>query len=105
MNEEEQKQEEKKQPKRDILVEMGYSELAVFEHPDFDNAIIGISEDSEHVIYSYEKMIECLKDDEGMTDEEAIEWIDYNTLRALPYVGQYRPIVLMDELIFADYGE
>lgn len=29
-----------------------------------------------------------------MTDEEAIEWIDYNTIRAIPYMGEKAPIVM-----------
>ena len=24
---------------------------------------------------------------QGMTDEEAMEWVDYNTIRAIPYIG------------------
>lgn len=31
---------------------------------------------------------------EGMTEEDAIEYIDYNTLRSLPYMGDRCPIVL-----------
>lgn len=29
-----------------------------------------------------------------MTEEEAIEWIDFNTLRALPYLGEGAPVVM-----------
>jgi hypothetical protein len=33
-------------------------------------------------------------EDQGFTEEEAVEWIDYNTIRALPYMGEDGPIVL-----------
>ena len=31
---------------------------------------------------------------EGFTEEESIEWIDYNTIRALPYIGENAPIII-----------
>ena len=29
-----------------------------------------------------------------MTNEEAVEFIDYNTLRAIPYAGGFAPVVM-----------
>ena len=29
-----------------------------------------------------------------MTAEDAIEWIEYNTIRSLPYAGENAPIVM-----------
>ena len=34
---------EKERKNRDLLVEMGREELIVFENPDYDSAIIGVS--------------------------------------------------------------
>ena len=31
---------------------------------------------------------------DNMTDTEAIEWIEYNTIRALPYAGEKAPIIM-----------
>ena len=42
-------------------------------------------------------MVECLVKEDGMTEEEAIEFIEYNTIRAIPYFGPNAPIVLMNE--------
>ena len=39
-------------------------------------------------------MIEWLMNEEGWTDNEAVEWIEVNTLRALPYMGSDAPIVI-----------
>jgi hypothetical protein len=33
-------------------------------------------------------------EEEEFTEEEAIEWIDYNTIRALPYMGEKAPIIM-----------
>ena len=40
-------------------------------------------------------MVEELMLDEGWDEEEAIEWLDYNTMRALAYMGDRAPIILM----------
>ena len=39
---------------RDLLVDMDYSDAIVFENPDYDAAIIGVSSD-DRVIYEYDK--------------------------------------------------
>ena len=61
--------------------------------PDFDNALIGVSTDG-NAIYDYYKMLEILINRDGMTEEEAADYISYNTLRALPYAGEKKPIVI-----------
>ena len=61
----------------------------------YKDAIVGISHDDKHVIYSYGKFQECLVK-EGMTPEEAEDWISYNTIRAIPYMGEYAPIIMFD---------
>lgn len=80
-------------PNRQLLVDLGYEEAVIFNNPDYDAAIIGISSDNR-VIYDYDLMIECLMLDEGMSMEEAMDFIDYNTIRALPYSGPDGPIVM-----------
>ena len=79
---------------REILVEIGLEDSIVFENPDYDSAIIGYDENSQRIIYDYEKMVEHLMDKDGMTYEEAVEFIDYNTVRACPYMGSNAPIIL-----------
>lgn len=59
----------------------------------YDTAIIGFTNDNR-VVYSYDKMIEWLMIEEEMSMEEAMEWIDYNTLRAIGYMGPDGPIVM-----------
>lgn len=82
--------------KRDTLVELGFEDAIVFDNPSYDDAIIGTSHD-DRVVYSFDKMVECLMNDDGMSYEEAVEFIEFNTLRAIPYFGPNAPIVLMNE--------
>ena len=76
------------------MCELGLEESVVFENPDYEDAIIGWDENSGRIIYDYEKMVECLMNEDGMEYDEAAEFIDYNTVRACPYMGERAPIIL-----------
>lgn len=78
---------------KEYLCARGYEETIILESPDYLSAIVGISDDAR-IIYDYEKMVKFLMISEGMDYEEAIEFIDFNTLGALPYMGEKRPIIL-----------
>ena len=59
----------------------------------FDEAFIGTSQRINEpvlAVYSYDKMVEVLKSRDGMTDEEACEYIDFNVVGA--WVGERTPI-------------
>jgi len=62
----------------------------------FDKAIIGQTYDvavqEERLIYSIEKCVDILMKRDQMTDEQAIEYMDFNVLCA--YVGKDQPIFL-----------
>lgn len=75
------------------LLEAGYEGIKFLVNYSYDDALIGVSDDGR-AIYDYEKMIEWLMDEEGWSDNEAIEWIEFNTLRALPYMGSDAPIIM-----------
>ena len=78
---------------RERLLEAGYEDIVVFENYSYDDALIGVSHD-DRAVYDYNKMVKWLMDTEGFSEEEAIEWIDYNTIRALPYFGDQAPIIV-----------
>ena len=59
----------------------------------FDDAIMGLDTNSLRVVYSKQKMIECLLKD--MELDEAIEYLEFNTWGA--YVGEQTPIYV-DEI-------
>ena len=78
---------------REILNGMDYENLIIFENPDYDEAIIGVSHD-DRVIYDYDKMIEHLIKHDNMSIEEAADFISYDSIRSLSYVGPEAPIVM-----------
>ena len=78
---------------KEWLCDRDYEDTVVLENPDYLSAIVGVSDDSR-LIYDYEKMAEHLMATDGMDYEEACEFIDFNTIGALPYMGEKRPIIL-----------
>jgi len=89
-----------KEELRDIIAEVN-PEAKVFENLAYDDSIIGMTTDGR-VVYSYYFMVQELMKDEGFTEEEAREWIDYNTIRSLPYIGDYSPVILDDDVVFLE---
>lgn len=67
-------------------------DIIVFSNPDYKNSILGISSDNR-LIYDYNLMVKDLMNTEGFSEVEAIEFIEYNTIRALPYY-ENAPIIL-----------
>ena len=78
---------------KERLENAGYEDILVFENYSYDDALIGVSEDNR-AIYDYGMMVKWLVEKQGFTLEDAIEWIDYNAIRALPYAGPKAPIIL-----------
>lgn len=58
----------------------------------FDDAIIGMecSGDVPRVVYSIQLMVHVLCERDGMTEDDAIDFINYNVVGA--YVGEGTPI-------------
>lgn len=82
---------------RGLIAELGYENVRIFDDSlgfDYADAFIGMS-DNGRAVYSYDKMVEHIMVKEGWSYEEAVEWIDYNTIRALPYYPD-GPIVVYD---------
>ena len=75
------------------LLNEGYEGIKFLTNYSYDDALIGVSEDGR-AVYDFEKMIDWLIEEEGFSDEEAVDWIETNTLRALPYMGERAPIIM-----------
>ena len=65
----------------------------IFDNMSYDNSIIGTTFDGR-AIYDYDLMVSEFMTDEECTSDEAIDWIEYNTLRSLPYAGNKAPLVV-----------
>ena len=68
-------------------------DAVILDNPEFDNSIIGLSIDGR-IIYDLELMIQELMEDDGMSEEEARDFVDHNTIPALAFMGEISPIIL-----------
>ena len=89
---------------RDYIAEE-HEEAAIFNIPSYDNSIVGITDDG-HIIYDYDKMIKEFMSDNNITMAEAIEFVEYNTLRTIPYIEEsVRPIIMFNAEIIKELKE
>ena len=61
----------------------------------FDSAVIGVGERNNTdsmIVYDYNKMVNVLMTRDGMTYEEAEEYIDFNIVGA--WIGDTTPIIV-----------
>lgn len=65
----------------------------VLDDMSYDNSIIGATFDGR-AIYDYDLMVMELMSDEDWTCEEAVDWLEYNTIRSLGYFGEKAPVVV-----------
>ena len=75
------------------LLEYGQEGTKYLTNFSYDDAFIGVTTDGR-AVYDFDLMIQWLMENEEMDEFEAVEWIEYNTLRALPYMGEDAPIVI-----------
>lgn len=67
--------------------------MIVFDNPSYETAIVGYDIHTNRIIYDYQLMINYLIENEQMSEEEAVEFIDFNTIRSLDYI-ENAPIIL-----------
>ena len=69
-------------------------EAIVFDNPSFDNSIIGVTFGGA-VIYDFDAMVAEMMKDEDISRGDAIDFIEYNTIRSLPYISDHTPIIMV----------
>ena len=79
--------------KQDKIIQLGFEDTILLKDYDFETALIGVTTDGR-AVYSYNLMIDYLVSLHSFTVEDAVEWIDTNTLRALSYMGTQAPIIM-----------
>ena len=75
------------------LIQNGFEGIKFLTDFSYDTALIGVTHD-DRTVYDFDKMVDWLMTTQGYSQEEAIEWIEYNTIRALPYMGPDSPVIL-----------
>ena len=75
------------------LLENSYEGVKYLTDFSYDDALIGISDDNR-AVYDFDKMVDWLINIQKFEYEEAKEWIEVNTIRALPHFGKGAPSIM-----------
>lgn len=73
---------------------MGFSNVKIFKDFSYDTALIGVTT-SGRAVYSYSKMVEWLMKEQDFSEEEAEDWISFNTIGAISDAPG-EPLIMMD---------
>lgn len=84
---------------REKLIELGLEDAIVFDNPQFDSAIVGTTQDGR-VVYDFDIMVRQLMEDDGSSYEDAVDFIETNTIRTIPYMGDKAPVIMFNTLEF-----
>ena len=59
------------------IEDRGYESVKIFKDPTYESAFIGMTSNDKPV-YDYDKMLEFLQEKQGMTIDEAMDFISFN---------------------------
>jgi len=89
----------------DKLIAKGKNGFVILEPREiFDGGIVGYDEAQNRLIYGYDELCNCLATSYQTTDncdfdeawQMAMDWVEYNTLRSISYMGETKPIILLE---------
>jgi hypothetical protein len=69
-----------------------FEDVELLKADGFDDAVIGIELKNYRLVYDINKMIETLMVRDEMSEDEAIEYIEFNVIGA--YVGEQTPLYI-----------
>lgn len=72
--------------------------VILLDPPELDRAVVGFTVDGPaRAVYTYDGLLEALESTMAGSDDpetDAREWLEYNTLRSIPYMGEHAPVVV-----------
>ena len=89
---------------KEVREDLAFSaeDAMLFDEPAYDNSIVGITTDGR-VIYNYDMMVLEYLSDNGGTEEDARDFVSYNTIRSLDYISnEMKPIVMYSTYVKED---
>ena len=78
------------------LEDNGYNledeDILLIDDEAYNESLVGVTDDGQ-AVYDKDLMVEEFSKHHGCSQEDALEYIDYNIVRALPYFGEKAPIL------------
>ena len=81
---------------RELLLEQGHEDTILLEGDEFADGVLGVTEDG-HLVYGYNEIIDSLMKAWDCPEQEAIDWLEYNTIRSIAYMrtAGKEPIIVL----------
>lgn len=73
--------------------EIDYDEIIAIDEEAFVDSLVGVTTDMR-AVYDYERMAEEFSEHYGCSITDALEHIEFNILRSLPYFGSKAPVII-----------
>ena len=83
---------EDKRTAKEKLEDNGYEDIIIIDEDSFRESCIGVTGD-DRAVYDYSKMIEEYSKAHNISWDDAMDYIEYNIIRALSYYGAKAPVV------------
>lgn len=78
-----------------LLLDNDLTDTPYLVDEDYKDAILGYTDD-KRLVYSYEKMVKYLVDNNGLKEDDAMDYIDYNVVGMLKSMGEKSPIIVYE---------
>lgn len=78
-----------------LLLENELENTPYLINEDYKDAILGYTDD-KRLVYSYEKMVKYLVDNNGLEEDDAMDYIDYNVVDMIKGMGEKSPIIVYE---------
>lgn len=78
---------------KQVLNELGFEDSIMFDNPNFETAIAGFTSEGR-IVYDHHLMVEYLIKEQGLTKEQALDYIDHECEPSLIYWGNKAPIIM-----------
>lgn len=69
--------------------------IILFDDPEFADAIVGIDE-KDRAVYNFSLMVNQLMQDQSISEEQAIAYINEKTIPSTDEMGDRAPIIMYD---------
>ena len=77
----------------DIEEYVGDEALTLEPREQYDKCIVGVTYHGDCIVYDANLVIQSLITDQEMTEEEALDWFEYNVIGS--YMGENTPIFIV----------
>jgi hypothetical protein len=78
---------------KEKIEQTGFEDVILLDNYSYDDALVGVTCENR-AVYDFDKMVEWLVSTQSFSHEEAVEFIEYNTIGFLLHCDGKGPIIM-----------